>query len=72
MEAAARTLVATRPTAVSLPNAVHIVMAGLEDAPTAREAREGVVERATRFIETSKEAVGRSPGSAPAISATAM
>jgi ribose 1,5-bisphosphate isomerase len=59
MEAAAQTLVATRPTAVSLPNAVHIVMAGLEGAPTVREAREGVVERATRFIETSKEAVGK-------------
>ena len=59
METAAQTLVATRPTAVSLPNAVHIVMAGLEDAPTAREAREGVTERATRFIETSNEAVGK-------------
>ena len=59
MEAAAQTLVTTRPTAVSLPNAVHIVMAGLEDAPTAREAREGVIERATRFIETSREAVGK-------------
>ena len=59
MEAAARMLVATRPTAVSLPNAVHIVMAGLEDAPTAREAREGVIERATRFIKTSREAVGK-------------
>ena len=59
MEAAAQILVATRPTAVSLPNAVHIVMTGLEDAPTAREAREGVIERATRFIETSREAVGK-------------
>jgi len=59
MGAAAQTLVATRPTAVSLPNAVHIVMAGLEDAPTAREAREGVIEHATRFIATSREAVGK-------------
>jgi len=59
MEAAAQTLVATRPTAVSLPNAVHIVMAGLKDAPTAREARDGVIERATKFIETSREAVGK-------------
>jgi ribose 1,5-bisphosphate isomerase len=59
MEEAAQTLVATRPTAVSLPNAVHIVMAGLDDAPTAGEARHGVIERATRFIETSREAVGK-------------
>ena len=32
MEKAAEMLVATRPTAVSLPNAVHIVMAGLDRA----------------------------------------
>ena len=31
MERAAAMLVATRPTAVSLPNAVHIVMAGLKN-----------------------------------------
>ena len=34
MEAAARMLVATRPTAVSLPNAVHMVMAGIHRAIT--------------------------------------
>ncbi len=39
MEQAAATLVATRPTAVSLPNAVHFVMAGLGAAKTAREAQ---------------------------------
>jgi ribose 1,5-bisphosphate isomerase len=59
MKAAAQTLIATRPTAVSLPNAVHLVMAGLEDAPTAGEARDGVIKRAHRFIETSREAVGK-------------
>ena len=36
---AASMLLATRPTAVSLPNAVHIVMAGLENAKTLQEAR---------------------------------
>ena len=34
MESAANALVATRPTAVSLPNAVHIVMSGLNQAET--------------------------------------
>ena len=59
MKAAAQTLIATRPTAVSLPNAVHLVMAGLDDAPTTGEAREGVIERASRFVESSREAVGK-------------
>ncbi len=59
MEAAAETLVATRPTAVSLPNAVHIVMAGLEQETDINRAREGVIQRAIRFIESSREAVGK-------------
>ena len=41
MESAAQTLVATRPTAVSLPNAIHLVMTGLEQAATLEEARNG-------------------------------
>jgi ribose 1,5-bisphosphate isomerase len=57
MEEAAGTLVATRPTAVSLPNAVHIVMAGLNGATTAGGAREGVIGRADRFIRSSRHAV---------------
>jgi len=59
MEAAAHILIATRPTAVSLPNAVHIVMAGLEDETTVGDARDGVIERASLFIESSREAVGK-------------
>jgi ribose 1,5-bisphosphate isomerase len=59
MEDAARTLVATRPTAVSLPNAVHIVMAGLATAKTAGEARQGITDRATQFIRSSEDAVGQ-------------
>jgi ribose 1,5-bisphosphate isomerase len=57
MERAAAMLLATRPTAVSLPNAVHIVMAGLEHAKSADEARAGVVRRADEFIKSSQHAV---------------
>jgi ribose 1,5-bisphosphate isomerase len=57
MEAAALILIATRPTAVSLPNAVHIVMSGLERAVTLEEARNGVINRAEQFIHSSRHAV---------------
>lgn len=57
MEGAAQTLIATRPTAVSLPNAVHLVMSGLERAGTFEEARKGVINRAERFIHSSQHAV---------------
>jgi ribose 1,5-bisphosphate isomerase len=57
MEQAAELLVATRPTAVSLPNAVHIVMAGLASAKTVEEARNDLAGRADRFIRSSREAV---------------
>jgi ribose 1,5-bisphosphate isomerase len=57
MQRAAQVLVATRPTAVSLPNAVHIVMAGLEGATTLDSAREGVIRRAEAFIDSSRHAV---------------
>ena len=59
METAAETLVATRPTAVSLPNAVHLVMAGLEEETDLDRAREGIIRRASRFVESSREAVGK-------------
>lgn len=59
MERAAAELVATRPTAVSLPNAVHYVMAGLSGARTADEARAGIVNRAEQFIQSSQHAVER-------------
>ncbi len=57
MERAAALLVATRPTAVSLPNAVHMVMAGLNRAKTVDEARVGIVQRADAFIHSSQHAV---------------
>jgi len=59
MEEAAALLVATRPTAVSLPNAVHFVMAGLAGTRTPGEARDGVVGRAEEFIQSSQHAVGK-------------
>ena len=59
MERAAETLVATRPTAVSLPNAVHIVMSGISGAKSVEEARASVVQRAEAFIRSSQNAVGR-------------
>jgi ribose 1,5-bisphosphate isomerase len=56
MDAAAEILIATRPTAVSLPNAVHIVMSGLELAVTLEEAQKGVISRAEKFIHSSRHA----------------
>ena len=57
MESAAKILIETRPTAVSLPNAVHIVMSGLEKAGTLDEARNGVLDRVENFIRSSQNAV---------------
>jgi len=57
MGRAAATLVATRPTAVSLPNAVHIVMTGLDRAKDTEDARSGLVRRADGFIQSSRHAV---------------
>ena len=57
MKRAAGTLVATRPTAVSLPNAVHIVMADLDRAKDTEDARSGLVRRADGFIQSSRHAV---------------
>ena len=57
MDSAAQTLVATRPTAVSLPNAVHIVMSGLDQELTLEEAQNGVILRAEQFIHSSQHAV---------------
>ena len=59
MRRAAKLLVETRPTAVSLPNAVHIVMAGHDAAKTSQEAKEGIVGRADSFIQSSRDAVHR-------------
>jgi ribose 1,5-bisphosphate isomerase len=57
MNAAAQILISTRPTAVSLPNAVHIVMSSLERAMTLEEARNGIISRAEQFIQSSRYAL---------------
>ena len=57
MQKAAGILVATRPTAVSLPNTVHIVLAGMEGADSAAAAQENVVRRADEFIASSLHAI---------------
>lgn len=57
MERASAALITTRPTAVSLPNAVHIVMNGLDNAAGTEEARAGIVQRADAFIQSSQDAV---------------
>jgi ribose 1,5-bisphosphate isomerase len=59
MERAAEMLLLTRPTAVSLPNAIHIVMASLAGAKDADDARERVKKAANEFILGSEQAVDR-------------
>jgi len=57
MNRAAALLRSTRPTAVSLPNAIHIVLRGLGDAASAEDAR-GIIQRnADAFIRSSEEAL---------------
>ncbi|MBN1432899.1 MAG: ribose 1,5-bisphosphate isomerase [Methanomicrobiaceae archaeon] len=57
MENAAELLLATRPTAVSLPNAVNIVMKGVRNADTIAEARAGIRPSSEKFIRNSKDAL---------------
>jgi ribose 1,5-bisphosphate isomerase len=52
-------LVSTRPTAVSLPNAIVYVLSSLRGVTSFREAKEAVVKRAERFISESEEATRR-------------
>ncbi|WP_460006747.1 ribose 1,5-bisphosphate isomerase [Methanogenium cariaci] len=57
MEEAADLLCGTRPTAVSLPNAVRYVMQGVQKAATLEEAQHALHDRATAFIHDSLAAV---------------
>jgi ribose 1,5-bisphosphate isomerase len=59
MQEAASLLIASRPTAVSLPNAVHMVMAGLGGAETVGGAKEGICRRADGFVGSSRNAVAQ-------------
>ncbi len=59
MEAAASSLISTRPTAVSLPNAVHLVMRSLRGAGSVEEAKGSIVQAANEFTRSSYSAVER-------------
>jgi ribose 1,5-bisphosphate isomerase len=59
MQEAAQQLLSTRPTAVSLPNAIHYVLRELDHATSTEEAREKMVSRAESFIRDSLQAVDR-------------
>lgn len=59
MREAADLLLATRPTAVSLPNAVQIVMRSLDGAGSVKEAKAAVAAAADAFILSSGRAVER-------------
>lgn len=59
MEESAQMLESTRPTAVSLPNALQYVMSGVRGAGSIGEARDALATRTATFIENSKSAVRR-------------
>ena len=60
LEQAANILLLTRPTAVSLPNAVHLVMTSLsDDLPSVDVARERFFKTCDQFIRASENAVER-------------
>ena len=59
MSTAAQILASTRPTAVSLHNAIRYVMVRMETAENFEEAKETVISAADRFITTSLLAVKR-------------
>ena len=57
MQNAADLLISTRPTAVSLPNAVNIVMRSIKDTETMNEAKKAIMEASSSFISASENAV---------------
>ncbi|HJJ35751.1 MAG TPA: ribose 1,5-bisphosphate isomerase [Methanocorpusculum sp.] len=57
MNRGAEILVATRPTAVSLPNAVRITIRGLKSATSTEDAVRDVVDRADTFIRKAESAL---------------
>ena len=59
MDDAAARLAATRPTAVSLPNAIRRVMSPLRRATTLSQARSSIVGAADEFIASSLSAIER-------------
>ncbi len=59
MDKAAGILIETRPTAVSLPNAVRSVIRALDEFESVEAAKKAVLSRATEFIQRSEHAVER-------------
>ena len=59
MKKAAGILIETRPTAVSLPNAVRSVIRALDEFESVEAAKKAVLSRATEFIQRSEHAVER-------------
>jgi len=59
MEQAAELLISTRPTAVSLPNAVNLVMKPLKSESVFEVAKQNLEDRALAFVKRSEEAVFR-------------
>jgi len=59
MKRAADLMAGTRPTAVSLPNAVNIVMASIAQATTVPGAKMAIGSKAREFVQSSNQAVER-------------
>ncbi|MGE4375638.1 ribose 1,5-bisphosphate isomerase [Methanoculleus receptaculi] len=59
MKKAAGILIETRPTAVSLPNAVRSVIRALDEFESVEAAKKAVLSRAAEFIQRSEHAVER-------------
>ena len=59
MQKAADLLTGTRPTAVSLPNAVRSVMRALDSFDSVEAAREAILARAAEFVDHSEHAIER-------------
>jgi len=59
MKRAGDLLLATRPTAVSLPNAVNFVLKSMDDASSPEVAHEALQAASEKFIQDSRDAVDR-------------
>lgn len=59
LEEAAKTLLDSRPTAVSLPNSIRKVFYGLKKAESVNQIKKRAIENANKFIENSKAAKKR-------------
>ncbi len=65
VENAAQRLIATRPTAISLSNAVRMTLLGIDEQDDVESARKIIADNADRFVENSRSAVRRIGDLAP-------